>query len=105
MGGISRQAAENRLRPLECGAFLIRESESTPGEFSVSVRSDAPLQMKPACTGLYRTPQTSTVFIIKACYYYFLHLLQKWTVDMSVLAYSCVCVCKCVSLLPYLVLH
>lgn len=42
VGGISRQAAENRLRPLECGAFLIRESESTPGEFSVSVRSDAP---------------------------------------------------------------
>ncbi|KTF86077.1 hypothetical protein cypCar_00027659 [Cyprinus carpio] len=38
VGGISRQAAENRLRPLECGAFLIRESESTPGEFSVSVR-------------------------------------------------------------------
>ncbi|XP_058639021.1 GRB2 related adaptor protein b [Onychostoma macrolepis] len=37
VGGISRQAAENRLRPLECGAFLIRESESTPGEFSVSV--------------------------------------------------------------------
>ncbi|XP_016105296.1 GRB2-related adapter protein-like isoform X2 [Sinocyclocheilus grahami] len=37
VGGISRQAAENRLRPLECGAFLIRESESTLGEFSVSV--------------------------------------------------------------------
>ncbi|XP_022542117.1 GRB2 related adaptor protein b isoform X2 [Astyanax mexicanus] len=37
VGGISRQAAEGRLRPLECGAFLIRESESTPGEFSVSV--------------------------------------------------------------------
>uniref|UniRef100_A0A8C2KPN0 GRB2 related adaptor protein b n=1 Tax=Cyprinus carpio TaxID=7962 RepID=A0A8C2KPN0_CYPCA len=37
VGGISRQAAENRLRPLECGAFLVRESESTPGEFSVSV--------------------------------------------------------------------
>ncbi|XP_016390070.1 GRB2-related adapter protein-like [Sinocyclocheilus rhinocerous] len=58
VGGISRQAAENRLRPLDCGAFLIRESESTPGEFSVSVRSDTPLQMKPAFTGLYRTPQT-----------------------------------------------
>ncbi|MCJ8747710.1 hypothetical protein PDJAM_G00156510 [Pangasius djambal] len=38
VGGISRLAAENRLRPLESGAFLIRESESTPGEFSVSVR-------------------------------------------------------------------
>ncbi|XP_062866626.1 GRB2 related adaptor protein b [Trichomycterus rosablanca] len=37
VGGISRQAAEGRLRPLECGAFLVRESESTPGEFSVSV--------------------------------------------------------------------
>lgn len=38
VGGISRLAAESRLRPLESGAFLIRESESTPGEFSVSVR-------------------------------------------------------------------
>ncbi|KAK3530603.1 hypothetical protein QTP86_028869 [Hemibagrus guttatus] len=38
VGGISRLAAESRLRPLERGAFLIRESESTPGEFSVSVR-------------------------------------------------------------------
>ncbi|KAF7689779.1 hypothetical protein HF521_013132 [Silurus meridionalis] len=37
VGGISRQAAESRLRPLESGAFLIRECESTPGEFSVSV--------------------------------------------------------------------
>ncbi|XP_056618316.1 GRB2 related adaptor protein b isoform X2 [Triplophysa dalaica] len=37
VGGISRLDAENRLRPLECGAFLIRDSESTPGEFSVSV--------------------------------------------------------------------
>ncbi|XP_017313350.1 GRB2 related adaptor protein b [Ictalurus punctatus] len=37
VGGISRLAAESRLRPLESGAFLIRESESTPGEFSVSV--------------------------------------------------------------------
>ncbi|XP_076846147.1 GRB2 related adaptor protein b [Brachyhypopomus gauderio] len=37
VGGISRHCAEARLRPLECGAFLIRESESTPGEFSVSV--------------------------------------------------------------------
>ncbi|KAM9454639.1 GRB2 related adaptor protein b [Clarias gariepinus] len=37
VGRISRLAAESRLRPLESGAFLIRESESTPGEFSVSV--------------------------------------------------------------------
>uniref|UniRef100_A0A673M021 GRB2 related adaptor protein b n=1 Tax=Sinocyclocheilus rhinocerous TaxID=307959 RepID=A0A673M021_9TELE len=64
VGGISRQAAENRLRPLDCGAFLIRESESTPGEFSVSVRSDTPLQMKPAFTGLYRTPQTCMLHIL-----------------------------------------
>ncbi|RXN02122.1 GRB2-related adapter protein [Acipenser ruthenus] len=37
-GRISRQVAEERLsRPRECGAFLVRESESSPGEFSVSV--------------------------------------------------------------------
>ncbi|XP_026878035.2 GRB2 related adaptor protein a [Electrophorus electricus] len=36
-GRISRLVAEGRLRQLECGAFLVRESESAPGEFSMSV--------------------------------------------------------------------
>ncbi|NXF01171.1 GRAP protein, partial [Smithornis capensis] len=37
-GRISRQLAENRLlRTNHQGAFLIRDSESTPGEFSISV--------------------------------------------------------------------
>lgn len=37
-GRISRCVAESRLRHRECGAFLVRESESAPGEFSMSVR-------------------------------------------------------------------
>lgn len=40
-GRISRGVAESRLRHRECGAFLVRESESAPGEFSMSVRYDA----------------------------------------------------------------
>uniref|UniRef100_W5MF98 GRB2 related adaptor protein b n=2 Tax=Lepisosteus oculatus TaxID=7918 RepID=W5MF98_LEPOC len=36
-GRISRQAAEGRLRHRDCGIFLLRESESAPGEFSLSV--------------------------------------------------------------------
>ncbi|XP_041073683.1 GRB2-related adapter protein-like [Polyodon spathula] len=37
-GRISRHLAEERLsRQRECGVFLVRESESSPGEFSVSV--------------------------------------------------------------------
>ncbi|XP_030646195.1 GRB2 related adaptor protein a isoform X1 [Chanos chanos] len=36
-GRISRQVAEGRLRNRDCGAFLVRESESAPGEFSMSV--------------------------------------------------------------------
>ncbi|KAG9279920.1 GRB2-related adapter protein-like isoform X1 [Astyanax mexicanus] len=36
-GRISRHVAEGRLRQRECGAFLVRESESAPGEFSISV--------------------------------------------------------------------
>ncbi|XP_064171305.1 GRB2-related adapter protein-like isoform X1 [Anguilla rostrata] len=38
-GRVSRQVAEGRLRQQECGAFLVRESESAPGEFSMSVSS------------------------------------------------------------------
>ncbi|KAK6301357.1 hypothetical protein J4Q44_G00294550 [Coregonus suidteri] len=37
VGPVSRQQAEQRLRREESGVFLIRESESSPGEFSVSV--------------------------------------------------------------------
>uniref|UniRef100_A0AAY5L9E5 GRB2-related adaptor protein a n=1 Tax=Esox lucius TaxID=8010 RepID=A0AAY5L9E5_ESOLU len=36
-GRISRGVSEGRLRQRECGAFLVRESESAPGEFSMSV--------------------------------------------------------------------
>ncbi|KTF84450.1 hypothetical protein cypCar_00033575 [Cyprinus carpio] len=36
-GRISRHMAETRLRQRECGSFLVRESESAPGEFSMSV--------------------------------------------------------------------
>ncbi|XP_076865252.1 GRB2 related adaptor protein a [Brachyhypopomus gauderio] len=36
-GRISRLVAEGRLRQRQCGAFLVRESESAPGEFSISV--------------------------------------------------------------------
>lgn len=38
-GRVSRHEAEKRLRGQETGVFLVRESESAPGEFSVSVRS------------------------------------------------------------------
>ncbi|XP_071770593.2 GRB2-related adapter protein-like [Centroberyx gerrardi] len=37
VGRVSRQEAEQRLRWQASGAFLVRESESAPGEFSVSV--------------------------------------------------------------------
>ncbi|KAM9493548.1 GRB2 related adaptor protein a [Clarias gariepinus] len=36
-GRISRLVSEGRLRQREFGAFLVRESESAPGEFSMSV--------------------------------------------------------------------
>ncbi|XP_060951539.1 GRB2-related adapter protein-like isoform X1 [Limanda limanda] len=36
-GRVSRLEAEQRLRWQEAGVFLVRESESAPGEFSVSV--------------------------------------------------------------------
>ena len=38
-GRISRQLAEERLLKVKhLGAFLIRDSESAPGEFSISVK-------------------------------------------------------------------
>uniref|UniRef100_H2TRK1 GRB2 related adaptor protein b n=1 Tax=Takifugu rubripes TaxID=31033 RepID=H2TRK1_TAKRU len=39
VGRVSRLEAEKRLRCQDTGVFLVRESESAPGEFSVSVRS------------------------------------------------------------------
>ncbi|XP_055752666.1 GRB2 related adaptor protein a [Salvelinus fontinalis] len=36
-GRVSRGVAEGRLRPRDRGSFLVRESESAPGEFSMSV--------------------------------------------------------------------
>ena len=42
---MSRLEAEKRLQWQDTGVFLVRESESAPGEFSVSVRSvNAPQQ-------------------------------------------------------------
>lgn len=38
-GRVSRLEAEKRLLWQDTGVFLVRESESAPGEFSVSVRS------------------------------------------------------------------
>lgn len=38
-GPVSRLEAEQRLRWQDTGVFLVRESESAPGEFSLSVRS------------------------------------------------------------------
>ncbi|XP_014834300.1 PREDICTED: GRB2-related adapter protein-like [Poecilia mexicana] len=38
-GAISRLEAEQRLCWQDTGVFLVRESESAPGEFSLSVRS------------------------------------------------------------------
>lgn len=38
-GRVSRNEAEKRLHWQDAGVFLVRESESAPGEFSVSVRS------------------------------------------------------------------
>ncbi|XP_035470884.1 GRB2 related adaptor protein a isoform X2 [Scophthalmus maximus] len=56
-GRISRGVAESRLRHRECGAFLARESESAPGEFSLSVSvpitptlsSTSPPTTRPSC--------------------------------------------------------
>uniref|UniRef100_A0A8D3BUR1 GRB2 related adaptor protein b n=1 Tax=Scophthalmus maximus TaxID=52904 RepID=A0A8D3BUR1_SCOMX len=45
-GRVSRLEAEQRLRWQDAGVFLVRESESAPGEFSVSVRSQREMLFK-----------------------------------------------------------
>ncbi|KAI1886671.1 hypothetical protein AGOR_G00198200 [Albula goreensis] len=40
----SRNMAEESLMPRELGAFLIRGSQSSPGDFSISVRHDSDVQ-------------------------------------------------------------
>ncbi|XP_043969730.1 GRB2-related adapter protein-like isoform X4 [Gambusia affinis] len=45
-GAISRLEAEQRLCWQDPGAFLVRESESAPGEFSLSVRSNLLIRPK-----------------------------------------------------------
>nr|XP_028691362.1 GRB2-related adapter protein isoform X1 [Macaca mulatta] len=59
-GRISRQLAEEILmKRNHLGAFLIRESESSPGEFSVSVNHLGPALPRPSLTSQPRTPRSS----------------------------------------------
>ncbi|XP_055991727.1 GRB2-related adapter protein isoform X2 [Sorex fumeus] len=59
-GRISRQLAEDTLmKRNRLGAFLIRESESAPGEFSVSVNHPRPTSPRPSSTSQPRTPRSS----------------------------------------------
>ncbi|XP_044900122.1 GRB2-related adapter protein isoform X4 [Felis catus] len=59
-GRISRQLAEEILmKRNHLGAFLIRESESSPGEFSVSVKAPGPALPRPSLTSRPRTPHSS----------------------------------------------
>ncbi|XP_027730554.1 GRB2-related adapter protein isoform X3 [Vombatus ursinus] len=59
-GRISRQFAEEiLLRRNHLGAFLIRESESSPGEFSVSVNHPEQNLPRPSLTSPPRTPHNS----------------------------------------------
>ncbi|XP_021103235.1 GRB2-related adapter protein isoform X3 [Heterocephalus glaber] len=59
-GRISRQLAEEILmKRNHLGAFLIRESESSPGEFSVSVNRPAPALPRPSSTSRPRTLHSS----------------------------------------------
>ncbi|XP_028355772.1 uncharacterized protein [Physeter macrocephalus] len=59
-GRISRQLAEEVLmKRNHPGAFLIRESESSPGEFSVSVNRPGPALSRPSLTSQPRTPPSS----------------------------------------------
>ncbi|XP_047614440.1 GRB2-related adapter protein isoform X1 [Phacochoerus africanus] len=59
-GRISRQLAEEILmKRNHPGAFLVRESESSPGEFSVSVNRLGPAMPRPSSTSPPRTPPSS----------------------------------------------
>lgn len=59
-GRISRQLAEEILmKRNHLGAFLIRESESSPGEFSVSVKHPGPVLPRPSLTSQPRTHRSS----------------------------------------------
>ncbi|XP_070084398.1 GRB2-related adapter protein isoform X1 [Equus przewalskii] len=59
-GRISRQLAEEILmKRNHLGAFLIRESESSPGEFSVSVNRPGPALPRPSLTSRPRTLHSS----------------------------------------------
>uniref|UniRef100_A0A3Q3W069 GRB2 related adaptor protein b n=1 Tax=Mola mola TaxID=94237 RepID=A0A3Q3W069_MOLML len=65
-GRVSRLEAEKRLCWQDPGVFLVRESESAPGEFSVSVRNLAwlapsvttPLRRQRACASCLVTSST-----------------------------------------------
>ncbi|XP_010991884.1 GRB2-related adapter protein isoform X2 [Camelus dromedarius] len=59
-GRISRQLAEEILmKRNHVGAFLIRESESSPGEFSISVNHPGPALPRPSLTSRPRTLPSS----------------------------------------------
>ncbi|XP_016000661.1 GRB2-related adapter protein-like isoform X1 [Rousettus aegyptiacus] len=60
LGRISRQLAEEILmKRNHLGAFLIRESESSPGEFSISVNRLGPALPRPSLTSRPKTPHSS----------------------------------------------
>ncbi|XP_053424612.1 GRB2-related adapter protein isoform X1 [Nycticebus coucang] len=60
LGRISRQLAEEILmKRNHLGAFLIRESESSPGEFSISVNPPGSALPRPSLTSQLRTPLSS----------------------------------------------
>uniref|UniRef100_A0A8C5VFV7 GRB2 related adaptor protein like n=1 Tax=Microcebus murinus TaxID=30608 RepID=A0A8C5VFV7_MICMU len=59
-GRISRQLAEEILmKRNHLGAFLIRESESSPGEFSISVNRPGPASLRLSLTSWPRTRHSS----------------------------------------------
>ncbi|XP_064234322.1 GRB2-related adapter protein isoform X2 [Aotus nancymaae] len=65
LGRISRQLAEEILmKRNHLGAFLIRESESSPGEFSVSVKHLGPALPRPSLTSWPRIPHSSASAVV-----------------------------------------
>uniref|UniRef100_A0A8D0DPW0 SH2 domain-containing protein n=1 Tax=Salvator merianae TaxID=96440 RepID=A0A8D0DPW0_SALMN len=46
--GVSRRKAEDLLRSKAFGSFLVRASQNSPGDFSISVRSKCQTRQVPA---------------------------------------------------------
>lgn len=78
---MSRLEAEKRLRWQDAGVFLVRESESAPGEFSVSVRSVNTPQSKK--TERSHTDLMLHVHILDFSKFLFSHSSLKATVQLS----------------------